>query len=101
MKLSLPNFASLRSRLVIPLGAVLNISWWLILVIFLGLLFADGLVFYQYGLGRVSPPAISGEVEAFRVEEETIRAAAEAIEERRSRFEAAQPVAADLANPFR
>lgn len=85
----------------LPLASLLRISWWIITAVIFVFLFIDALVFYQYGLGRVSPPAISGEAEVFRVDEEAIRAAAEAIQERRIRFEAAEPAPADLPNPFR
>lgn len=87
--------------MAVPLASLLHISWWVITAVIFVLLFIDALVFYQYGLGRASTPAISGEAEVFRVEEEAIRAAAAAIKERRSRFEAAEPAPADLVNPFR
>ena len=101
MRFPLPNLQTLRRRFALPLKTVLNISWWAVLVIFLILLFVDGLVFYQYGLGRAVPPALPAPSSAISVDESSFRSAATILQERRRIFQETPGLPADFPNPFR
>ncbi len=98
-----PAWKAIWKRPALSLGRVLKISWWVILGLFVLLLFLDGLIFYQFGLGYGIEP-LPGEVDesaSFRVREYAVREAASKIEERLDRFNATSSVPADIPNPFR
>lgn len=97
------NFKSLQGLPTLPLPSLLRISGWVILTVLFAMLFLDGILFYQYGLGHAALPASSlpGKRTSFRVAEEDIRSAAAAAEARRAQFEAAPILPLDLPNPFR
>ena len=103
MHFSLPSWKAIWKRPAFSLGRVLKISWWVILGLFVLLLFLDGLIFYQFGLGHGIEP-LPGEIDQpalIRVREDAVRAAAAAVEERLGRFNATSSVPADIPNSFR
>lgn len=103
MKLSLSQLKTIWKHPVPSLGAVLGIAWWVILGVFAALLFLDGFMFYQFGLGYGIEP-LSGEIDGpalIRLREDTLRAAAAQIEERLARFNAEGAPATDIPDPFR
>ncbi len=103
MKFTLPSWSAIWKRPRPSLGRLLEISWWVILGLFIALLVLDGAVFYQLGLGRgiESPAGGIAEPELIRVREDAVREAASKIEERMSRFNAAATSSASVPNPFR
>lgn len=101
MNLTIPNLKSLTSRFAFSLESALHTAWWILLVAFLALLFADALVFYQYGLGRSAPPPGGGEPAAVSVDEAAIRGAALLLERRKEAFAQPPSAPADFPNPFR
>lgn len=101
MTLPLSKLSLLRNRLPASLDATLRISWWTILLVLLFLVLADGAIFYQYGLGHAYPQVTGGNGAIIRINEKAIGDAEEIIKNKRADFEAAEPAAADLPNPFR
>lgn len=99
MKMSFGMLKSWLKRLALPLPAALSAAWWVILLLLLAVLAADGFVFYQFGLGRAAIPADGGSDSVLRLREDTIRAAAKAIRERRDQFQSATTTP-KVQNPF-
>ena len=84
------------------LVTVLNVSWWVILGVFLALLFLDGLLFHLYGLGYAEPSVVSPVSSGITgVNAESIRNTAHLIEMAQAQFTAPPRGARDLSNPFR
>ena len=90
-----------RGRAAPSLAGVLAAASWAILGLALALLAADALMFYRYGFGEIVVPESALPTETFRVHEETIKKAAEAIAGRQAQYEAAPDLKGDLPNPFR
>lgn len=103
MKFTLLEWKTLWKRPAPSLARVVHVSWWVVTWILVALLFLDGLIFYRFGLGRVSEP-LAGDVDEpvlIRVREDAVAAAAAKIEERLARFNATATPAADIPDPFR
>ena len=101
MNLAIPSLKSLMNRFAFSLEAALHTVWWVLLTLLLALLFADGIVFYQYGLGRAALPPGGVAPAAVAVDEKAIRAAAAVLERRREEFANPPAAPADFPNPFR
>ncbi len=100
MNITIPPFILRSVRFRVSLPGVLEAAWWAVLIVGLGLLIVDGLVFYQYGLGQAALPTVLPTRDGVPPEEELIRKAARIIAQKRAAFEVHEPAPSDLPRPF-
>jgi hypothetical protein len=84
----------------VPLERLLIHSWQALVIGLAVLLIADALVFYRYGGGENIVPERGAPAEALNVREDLIKSAASLIAARRTKFQSAPAIGADLPNPF-
>lgn len=97
MKLPFPKIKYFFANLSLEAG--LHIAWFVILSLFIALLFLDGFIFYQYGLGRIETASNIPVKSAFSNVVETLKLAASKIEARQSQFQSSVSNLG-IANPF-
>lgn len=100
MKLSVFDQKFFRRIFSASVETVLHFLWWAVVFTLLILLFADGLIFYNYGLGFAVAPPIPDDTVFARLREEILKNAASKLEIRRAEFETATTTP-DGRNPFK
>lgn len=100
MKFFLDTFSKWKDTYSLNLATLLPISWWIVFMVCIALLFLDGIVFYLYGLGYAALPPNIRDAESFGVRTESIQRAASAVETARSQFKESSTVPT-FSNPFK